>query len=133
MKHKELIDKVMKMLLNGDDRILSLLRKQYEASEIVSVKSSAVGFYVDYKVSRFAVNEYDYNNTFQIGDVDGSINGVDGAVGFVLYIRAGYIVMLEGYTNALDHWPPDEKQIELSYDTGADRDLLSLKKKWMKY
>lgn len=132
MEHKELADKVMKMLLNGDDKILILLRKQYEASEIVSVKSNEVGFYINYKVNEYVINEHDYNNTFQIGDVDGNLNGVAGALGFILYIRAGYIVMLEGYTNALDYWPSDDRQIELSYDTGADRDLLSLKMKWMK-
>lgn len=48
----------MEMLLDGNDMVLSLLRKQYEHAQIVSMKRNNVGFYVDYKVDKFAIEGF---------------------------------------------------------------------------
>ena len=48
-------------------------------------------------------------------------------VGFLLYIEDGLITTLEGYTLGDELWLDNEDEIELSYDTGMQHDLESLK------
>lgn len=57
-------------------------------------------------------------------------NGISSAIGFVLFVKDGYLQMLEGYTNAIDAWPQNEKDIILSYDSGEIRDFDQLQQKW---
>ncbi len=132
MKHIDLARNVMEMLLDGDDEVLSLLKKQYETAEIVSEELGEVGFYINYHVENFAINQEQFNSTFQIGDVDGVVNNINGAVGFILYVKDGFLTMLEGYVNIVDEWPEKDYEIKLVYDTGKSRDYASLKKKWTK-
>ena len=49
MKHKKLVDRVMKMLLEGQDEFLYKLRIQFESSEILSEEESGVGIFVDFE------------------------------------------------------------------------------------
>ncbi len=117
MKHKELADQVMKMLLSGDEEVLSTLRKQYETAVIVSEEDTGVGFFICYQVdSTIRIGE-EFKATFQIGDIDGEVDGIDGAVGFVLFIKDGYLTMLEGYTNVIDKWPEMDTEIKISRST----------------
>lgn len=117
MKHKELADQVMKMLLSGDEEVLSTLRKQYETAVIVSEEDTGVGFFICYQVdSTIRIGE-EFKATFQIGDIDGEVDGIDGAVGFVLFIKYGYLTMLEGYTNVIDKWPEMDTEIKISRST----------------
>ena len=117
MKHKELANQVMKMLLSGDDKVLLTLREQYESAVIVSEEDTGVGFFICYQVdSTMRIGE-EFKTTFQIGDIDGEIDGIDGAVGFVLFIKDGYLTMLEGYTNVIDKWPEIDTEIKLCYNT----------------
>lgn len=44
MKHKELANQVMKMLLSGDEEVLLTLREQYERAVIVSEEDTGAGF-----------------------------------------------------------------------------------------
>ena len=131
MKHIKLANRVIEMLLNGEDEMLSLLRNQYENADIISEEDNEVGFYINYQVKNENIITKKYNTTFQIGDVDGIVNGLQGAVGFILYIKNGYLMMLEGYTNLINKWPETDSQIELSYDT-VERDYGLLKKIWEK-
>lgn len=131
MKHRELADQVMKMLLSGDAAVLSLLRAQYERAAIISEEDTGVGFYIRYQVdSALRIGE-EFKNTFQLGDIDGELDGIDGAVGFVLFIKDGYLTMLEGYTNGIDKWPEVDTEIKLYYNNDP-RDHESLRKTWTK-
>lgn len=113
MKHKELANQVMKMLLSGDEEVLLTLREQYESAVIVSEEDTGAGFFIRYQVDgTFRIRE-EFKATFQIGDIDGEIDGIDGAVGFVLFIKDGYLTMLEGYTNGIDKWPEMDTEIIL--------------------
>ena len=131
MKHTKLADRVMELLLNGEDEVLSVLREQYKNANIISEEDEEVGFYINYQINTTCVIPNNYNATFQIGDVDGTVDDIDGAVGFVLYIKNGYMIMLEGYTNVVDKWPETDLQIDLKYDE-KQRDYASLRKKWTK-
>jgi hypothetical protein len=129
MEHAEFEMKLIEMLLSGDDEVLSKLRKQYEVAKIVSREFSEAGFYTSFLVE----NRSDLcimNKSFHIGDVDGNVDGIEGAVGFVLYVKNGYITLLEGYTNAVDTWPKSYDNIVLSYDSGEIRNIASLRTKW---
>jgi hypothetical protein len=129
MTYENLERKLMEMLLAGNDDVLIRLREQYKSSKVISREHSEVGFFTTFL-------QQDRNDlcidgkSFQIGDVDGSVNGIDGAVGFVLYIKNGFISMLEGYTNAIDKWPEVDDEIVLTYDSGNERDVERLKRKW---
>ncbi|WP_136479695.1 hypothetical protein EPD62_002195 [Acetivibrio thermocellus] len=130
MEHVEFEKKLMKMLLSGDDEVLNKLRKQYEVAKIASREFSDAGFYTSFLVE----NRNDLcikNKSFHIGDVDGNIDGIEGAVGFVLYVKNGYITLLEGYTNAVDTWPKSYDEIVLSYDSGEIRNIENLRTKWV--
>ncbi|GBF10506.1 hypothetical protein [Tepidibacillus sp. HK-1] len=129
MTYENLERKLMEMLLAGNNDVLIRLREQYKSSKVISREHSDVGFFTTFL-------QQDRNDlcidgkSFQIGDVDGSVNGIDGAVGFVLYIKNGFISMLEGYTNAIDKWPEVDDEIVLTYDSGNERDVERLKRKW---
>lgn len=131
MEHNELANIVMEMLLRGDDTVLTILREQYKSARIVSEKCNNAGFYITYQINDAPIIPNEYNRTFQIGDLNGLVDNINGAVGFVLFVKNGYIIMLEGYTNILDQWPESDSQIELQYST-EQRDYVSLRKKWMK-
>lgn len=111
----KLIGDVMDMLLAGNDEMRCQLRKQYEIAKIVNEEYDAVGFYIDYKVDKFQLDTKKYPESFSIGDVYGTVNGVFGAVGFVLFVTNGFIKCLEGYT-VFDNWPENDENIKLSYD-----------------
>ena len=131
MRHTKLADRVMELLLKGEDEVLSVLREQYKNANIISEEDGEVGFYINYQINKICAIPNNYNGTFQIGDVDGTVDDIDGAVGFVLYIKNGYMIMLEGYTNVIDKWPELDSQIDLEYDE-KQRDCTSLRKKWRK-
>jgi hypothetical protein len=129
MKHENLEIRLMTMLLAGDDITLKQLREQYAHASVVSRESSDVGFFTTFSLQGrddLRVN----NKSFQIGDVDGNLNEIYGAVGFILYIKNGFISTLEGYTNAIDKWPEDDEEIILKYDSGNERDIKRLISKW---
>lgn len=131
MDHNKLANIVMEMLLRGNDTVLAILREQYKGARIVSEKYNNVGFYINYQISDAPIIPNEYNTTFQIGDLEGTVDNIDSAVGFVLFVKNGYIIMLEGYTNLLNQWPESDSQVELQYSTGQ-RDYESLRKIWMK-
>lgn len=131
MKHIRLANQVMTMLLDGNDEVLLMLRKQYKKSAVVSEEYSEVGFYIDYQIDKGLKVSDEYNGTFQIGDVDGEVNNINEALGFILYVKNGYLTMLEGYTNIIDSWPETDSKIKLKYDM-TPRNYISLRKKWMK-
>ncbi len=67
-----------------------------------------------------------------VGDMNGCVDGVNGELGFVLFITNGFIDFLEGYSTTLDIWPND-KEIELLYDgANGKRDYEKLKSSWEK-
>ena len=121
--------KLMEMLLAGEDKMLSTLREQYASAKIISRERSEVGFFTSFSLDDRNDLKID-NKSFQIGDVDGLINGINGAVGFILYIKNGFISTLEGYTNINDKWPESDEEIVLIYDSGSKRNMERLKRKW---
>lgn len=123
MTHIEFEKILMNILLNGDNEILKKLRKQYELSEVISREISNYGFFTMFKIPE-NMDLGISNFKFHIGDIDGKVNDIDYAIGFILFIENGYISMLEGYCNVMDEWPKDYSKIVLSRDNNI-KDLKS--------
>lgn len=130
MKHIELANQVIEMLLKGEDEVLVRLRSQMKNIKSISEEGGAVGFYINYEIDKYVIDIQNCKSTFQIGDVDGRVDGTKNAVGFVLYINNGFITCLEGYT-ILDSWPNSDSMIELEYGSGENRDYISLRNSWI--
>lgn len=129
MDHDEFEKNVMELLLAGEDDIFVKMREQYRVATIASREFTGVGFFTRFSIPQSGDLCLD-TNEFYFGDVDGRINGQEGAVGFVLFVRDGYIFALEGYTSAVDQWPDSYEQIDLYYDSGDKRDFARLMDKW---
>ena len=115
MIHRKLIEDVMNMLLEGNSEELVKLKKQYKKAKLKE-EVSKVGFYINFEINDKTDNID--NKTFQIGDVYGTVNNQFASVGFVLFIKEGQILMLEGYTNGIINEWPDDSKINLTYSNG---------------
>lgn len=128
--YDKLIKRVMYLLLNGEHEILKILKSQYEHSDIIDIKETGVGLFVDFKVNyeRIPINNT-VKQDFVFGDVNGIVDGIVGAVGFILFIRNGYITTLEGYSNVPGCWKSVNDETPLVY-IYEKRDLESLENNW---
>ena len=111
---------VIDMLLEGNDEVLIVLRKQLDACKVRSRELTGVGFFTEFDVPDSM--EVSLNvRSFKIGDVFAEIEGVEHGAGFILFVEDGTIAMLEGFTFD-GPWPNEIGEFRLSY-TGKTRDL----------
>lgn len=119
---------VMKLLLQGDQHTLAVLRQQLDESKVESREFTGVGFYVKFAVPQSAPR-ITGNKSFNFGDVCADIDGLVRGAGFVLFVTDGALDLLEGYTYD-EPWPIEVKSFRLSYTTGTSRDWQALSKQW---
>jgi hypothetical protein len=131
MNQEKLEQKLMDMFLSGNEPILETLRTQYKNSTINSREFTGVGFYTHYLVNpKTAISTN--KKSFELTDITATISKMEDALGFVLFVRDGYISWLEGYTIALDFWPTDYSDVNLIYNyPEGKRDLNILQKRWL--
>jgi hypothetical protein len=84
--------------LPSDDR--AALEEQINGISVLSRKNTGGGFYTHFAVGKkmtqpIKVDVKKYH-------VSATINGVDDALGFLLWLKDGYVDFLEGFTLALD-------------------------------
>lgn len=124
MIHHELVNDVMDMLLDGDVEDFKKLREQFYKAKKIE-ENSSVGFYINFEVEDdehyILENKILENKNFQIGDVYGTVNGQFASVGFILFIKNGKLLMLEGYTNGIINEWPDDKEIILTYENQKNK------------
>ncbi|MBO8157600.1 MAG: hypothetical protein H0Z32_14310 [Bacillaceae bacterium] len=120
---------VMRKILSGNDEVLDTLQKQYNLSRIKDREFSGTGFFTTFHLPNNAPR-LKISKSFQIGDVIGQINGVEYGVGFVLFIKDGFLDILEGYTYGEEVWPSKILEYSLSYISGDYRDMEKLQLKW---
>lgn len=114
---------VITKLLSGESRYLEKLRKQL--NHLVSVKReyTGAGFFTYLHIDR---NE-NYrlgNQDIAFGDVEAKLKGMSESVGFVIFIKDGWVNMLEGYTYA-EKWPKEAKLSRLAYfDNERDMNMI---------
>jgi len=130
--HKELLERVMELLLKGDSAVLAALRMQFQNSAIDSIEETGAGVFVDFEVSdsSLKLELQGVKKDFVFGDVFGVIDDVFGAVGFILFVKNGYISMLEGYSNIPEGWERVDNTMELKYIGEGTRDMTEISSKW---
>jgi hypothetical protein len=121
-------NRVLEMLLHGDDETLSVFRQQANEATVLSRQLTGVGFFTKFAV-RPQAPRVEGRPTFKFGDVNGIASNVRHGLGFLLYIEDGVISALEGYTYD-EPWPDEPHDLSLTYVTGQDRDLRKLKAHW---
>lgn len=107
---------ILRKLLEGDDPRLQALRRQAELARAESRELTGVGFFT--KLS-FATqpSPLPFEPSLTFGDVVGQAPGLRRGAGFLLYIRAGLLDMIEGYTFD-EPWPTDTAQMVISFEGG---------------
>jgi hypothetical protein len=93
----------MNNIISEDLAIADLLRKQYEVAKILDRQFTGYGFFTDFEIMDKSLRIPDNMNR-EVGNTQAVIEGLKLGVGFVLYIRNGFIKTLEGYTYD-EPWP----------------------------
>ena len=109
---------VMSKLLEGDDPVLEILRKQYENAKTIDKYFTFKGFFIEYSIPE-NLPRVDSPKNFEVGDLSGNINGT--FVLFILFIRNGVIDFLEGCT-AFEPWPQPIQSYDLVYTVKNRKD-----------
>ena len=118
-------ERLMKLLLAGDDPVLAMLRCQLRSSRVESRELTGCGFFTYVAVDRSAAEAVAGHPSLRFGDVDAVISGLEHGAGFVLFVEGGYLDNLEGYSYD-EPWPANDiTDFELRY-TGGVRDLAAL-------
>jgi hypothetical protein len=124
---------VVTMLLNGDDKVLSILREQFRNFSVFERIETGEGFYINFKIPMHMprTNESvpSCKPNFNFGDVVADIFGLKSGAGFLIWVRDGYLNQLEGYTYN-EKWPNELKDYRLHY-MDEERDIASLQKEWL--
>jgi hypothetical protein len=103
---------VLDMLLAGEHPALAKLRSQARKARLVGRELSGVGFFCNFAVEDDVPS---VGGDFQIADVHGELDGLSHGAGFVLFVCAGRLRMLEGFTFD-EPWPPQVSGFRLQYD-----------------
>jgi hypothetical protein len=124
-----MIERLMRLLLTGDDPLCSVLRAQYELSHVVDLELTGVGFFANFEVAGDAARCNPPN--FVGGNAAIEIEGVEHGAGCVLFVRDGVLCFLEGYVYD-GEWPEhpnviairDVEPVALASARGAGNDGL---------
>ena len=93
---------VMDAILKDNIEQNPLLLHQYNSAKITSRKFTGHGFFTEFSISKMEYMLPEGGN-FELGCL-GELEGVQHGVGYVLFVRNGLIVTLEGYTYG-EEWP----------------------------
>ena len=115
---------VLDALLSGENHVLEVLRKQLRNCRVRSRELTGSGFFTELQVDRGLPAALTSAEMLRIGDVNAKISGLEHGAGFVLFVKDGFLEMLEGYSYE-EPWPESVGEFELSY-TGKSRSLESL-------
>ena len=130
MEHEEFENKLMDMLLDGDDDVLKEIRNQFLKSTVKSREFTGGGFYTNYIVDK-QITPVANGKTFEIMDVYAYYRKIEYTLGFILFIKNGHLTELEGYTVTEFAWPYDYSEVTLKYDSpDGKRDSQKLKSIW---
>ncbi len=126
--------KVLELLLAGEDPVLAVLREQIASARIQSREFTGVGFYLDFEIPKSSKRLHDVlavKRSFNFGDVGAYFDNGDQRqeVGFLLWIKDGYLDFLEAYTYGLEKWPKEDRSFQPFY-FGNKRTFEDLRRNW---
>lgn len=120
----------MRAMLDGDDACLQILRLQYGASQLETIKQTGVGFYAYFRVPtsvpRLGSISADFGDIFA-----DNVEGLRSGLGFILWIKNGCLSHLECYTFN-EAWPKKLGHYQLKYEVSGQlrgkesRDVVAL-------
>jgi hypothetical protein len=111
-------------LLDGDDAVLSALREQLRTCCVRKREMTGCGFFTELDVDRALAGAPTNVEKLRVGDVEACVAGLEHGAGFVLFVRDGYLDMLEGYSFD-EPWPDAITDFTLAY-SGGSRDVKAL-------
>ena len=76
------------------------LEEQIDGISVRRRENTGAGFFTYFAVMSNAMHQIHVDTRY--ADVIAKINGLDNALGFILWLRDGHVDYLEGYTMALD-------------------------------
>src|SRR5919106_967022 len=112
----ELEQAVMEAALEGDHPVLEALRRQLRTSRVKERAETGAGFFVEFEIDSRLPPAPTSRKDLHIGDVAASVKGLKHGAGFVIFVKDGYLKMLEGYSYD-EPWPKQVKEFEVSYET----------------
>lgn len=115
---------VLHKLLAGEHPVLEALRGQLGSCRVGRRELTGCGFFTELQVDRTLPAAPTSAQKLRIGDVIATITGLKHGAGFVLFVKAGYMDMLEGYSYD-EPWPESVSEFDVGY-TGEPRDVRSL-------
>jgi hypothetical protein len=95
---------VVEKLLSGEHPVLQALRQQALTLKAKSRELTGVGFYTTFGQSGAELRAGCRQGVLRVGDVVAELHGLQHGAGFVLYIKDGFINMLEGFSYD-EPWP----------------------------
>jgi hypothetical protein len=133
-KFTSLESQVLELLLAGEDPVLAVLQEQMDTAKIESREFTGVGFYLDFEIPNTSKRIQDVlavKENFCFGDVGAYFDMGDRRqqVGFLLWIKDGYLDNLEAYTYGLEKWPGEDKPFQL-FNFCNKRDFDYLRRNW---
>ena len=118
----------MRMLLDGEDPVLTILRAQYDHSCVKTREYTGVGFYTRFSVPE-TVPRVTSRKSFTFDDVHAEIEGLESGACFMLLISDGVIDFLEGAAYG-ESWPSQSEHFTFTYISKGQRDMDTLRKEW---
>src|SRR5271154_2912525 len=110
---REVDRKVLDFMLARPGTPCDELRAQLPYLSVRQFERSAMGFFTEFDVASGA-NPLTATPNLEIGnDVVATSPEVEVGIGFLLFVRNGFIDMLEGFTLTSDDWTKDESQIQI--------------------
>jgi hypothetical protein len=116
---------VMEAALVGDHPVLESLREQLHYCSVRNRSYSGVGFFTEFTIDPGTPAAPTSRDSVHIGDVAASVNGLKHGAGFVVFVRGGYLDMLEGHSYD-EPWPEQIEEYEIQYTSEGPRDVASL-------
>jgi hypothetical protein len=116
---------VLQLLLQSDDPVLGILRRQLELARRKPRELSGVGFFTEFDVPIDAPR-IPGNASIRFGDVVAELEGLAHGVGFLLFVDSGVLTMLEAYTFD-EPWPQTIGRYDVKYTSGNVRVLDALR------
>jgi hypothetical protein len=95
---------VLARLLSGESATLTALQRQFEHCRVKSRECTGVGFFTYLEVDRSAVSPVE-PAAFVLDDAIGAHPDLKHGADFILFVRGGYVDLLEGVSIAGEPWP----------------------------
>jgi hypothetical protein len=106
---------VLEKLVAGDDQRLAELREQLETTLASKREMTGVGFFTTLSVLDPTHRLGD--QSLELGGVIAQIPSLTYGAGFLLFIRNGFLNLLEGFVYGDDPWPENISSFEIRYTT----------------